>query len=87
MFALVFVLVVRALFYKAVDLAQLTRRVVIFGAGNNAARIIDRIQANKEESGFQLYGCMACGQGDVVVDSSLLVNEPEDWMALSLIHI
>jgi sugar transferase (PEP-CTERM system associated) len=85
-FSLIFVLVVRVLFYKVVDLAQLTRRVVIFGAGNTAANIMERIQANKDESGFQLYGCMACGQSDVVVDSSLLVNEPEDWMAFVKQH-
>ncbi|WP_156495219.1 TIGR03013 family XrtA/PEP-CTERM system glycosyltransferase, partial [Oleiphilus sp. HI0128] len=85
-FSLIFVLVVRVLFYKVVDLAQLTRRVVIFGAGNTAANIMERIQASKDESGFQLYGCMACGQGEVVVDSSLLVNEPEDWMAFVKQH-
>lgn len=80
-FALVFVLIVRQLFYKVVDLAQLSRRVVILGAGKTADKIIERIYSNKEESGFQLFGCIACGQGDVVVDSSLLVKEPEDWMA------
>jgi sugar transferase (PEP-CTERM system associated) len=80
-FALVFVLFVRFIFYKVVDLTQLSRRVVIFGAGKTAARIIDRIQSNIEDSGFQIYGCITCGQGEVAVDSSVLVDEPKDWMA------
>ncbi len=85
-FALIFVLVVRILFYKAVDLAQLSRRVVIFGAGRTASRVIERIEASKEESGFQLYGCIATGNGGVDVDTALLVNEPNDWLSFIKQH-
>jgi sugar transferase (PEP-CTERM system associated) len=80
-FALVFVLIVRTLFYKAVDLAQLTRRVVVFGTGKMAQSIIERIEPHKDEAGFQLFGCIACGKGEVLIDSSLLISEPSDWAA------
>jgi sugar transferase (PEP-CTERM system associated) len=86
MFSLVFVLVIRALFYKVVDLAQLTRRVVILGAGNAAKLIIEKTQALNGELGFQLYGCVICGQGDVQVDPNLMIEQPEDWISFVKEH-
>ena len=78
--ALVQVLVIRALFYKVVDLAQLSRKVVVFGAGKMASAIVDHMGIDKEESGVQLFGCIACGHGCVEVDESLLLDEPVDWL-------
>ena len=78
-FALVFVLIVRVLFYKAVDLAQLTRNVVFLGAGKTAKHIIERIDPVNTEMGFNLYGCIPCGQDNVSVEKQLLLNAPADW--------
>jgi len=86
LFSLVFVLIVRVLFFKAVDLAQLTRRVVILGAGETAQAIIDRVVSSHSQFGFDLYGCIPCGQTDVHVGGKLLLEQPDDWRAFVLEH-
>jgi len=80
-FAMVFVLIVRVLFYKVVDLAQLTRSVVLLGAGKTAQHIINRIEPVNSELGFNLFGCIQCGGDGVEVDESLLINAPDDWVS------
>ena len=85
-FALIYVLVMRLLFYKIVDLAQLSRNVVILGAGNAAKRIIDRIDLLNEELGFNLYGCVPNGSDEVAIDESLLLDQPQEWKAFVKQH-
>ena len=80
-FALIYVLVMRCIFYKVVDLAQLSRNVVILGAGNTAKHIIDRIDLLNEELGFNLYGCVPNGADEIVVAESLLLDQPQEWKA------
>ncbi len=79
--ALVLVLITRLFFFKAVDLAQLTRKVVILGAGSNAKSVLDRIDAANTELGFVIEGCIPSGQGEVKVDNHPLLDIPEDWVA------
>ena len=78
-FALIFVLILRVLFYKAVDLAQLSRYVVILGAGNTAKQVLDKVRPEDSELSFKIFGCMECGQGETMVDQSLIITQPEDW--------
>jgi len=80
LFALLFVLVVRAIFFKVVDLAQLTRKVVILGAGETAKQILERIEPLNSELGFNVLGCIPCGQGETRVAKKLLLNEPDNWL-------
>ena len=85
-FALVFVLIIRVLFYKAVDLAQLSRHVVILGAGSTAKQVLDKVRPEDTELSFQVFGCIECGQGETQVDPSLIINEPADWASFVKQH-
>jgi sugar transferase (PEP-CTERM system associated) len=86
LFSLVFVFIVRVLFFKAVDLAQLTRKVIILGTGKTAHAIIQHINPGHNQFGFELYGCVPCGHGDAIVDSTLLIDIPTDWRAFVSEH-
>ena len=85
-FALVFVICIRYVFYKIVDLEQLSRNVVILGAGKSAMKIIDRIDLLNAELGFNLYGCIATGSDDVSIDEELLLTQPDDWKQFVKLH-
>tara|TARA_R110002073_G_scaffold6893_2_gene40019 strand:+ start:877 stop:2298 length:1422 start_codon:yes stop_codon:yes gene_type:complete len=85
-FALVFVLILRVLFYKLVDLAQLSRHVVILGAGNTAKQVLDKVRPEDAELSFQIFGCIECGQGETLVDSGLIIAQPEDWASFVKQH-
>jgi sugar transferase (PEP-CTERM system associated) len=82
-FALVFVLVIRVLFYKVVDLAQLSRNVVILGAGRMAKLVLDKIAPEDTELSFKIFGCVVSGEGECLVDENLLIAEPYDWAAFA----
>ena len=84
--ALVFVLIVRILFFKAVDLAQLTRKVVILGAGKTAQAVIDRVDPEHNQFGFELYGCIPCGGNDAEVDEKRLLDLPNNWREFVVEH-
>ena len=78
-FSLVFVLILRVLFYKIVDIAQLSRHVVILGVGSTAQQVLEKVRPEDAELSFKIFGCIKCGQGETMVDPSLIINEPEDW--------
>jgi sugar transferase (PEP-CTERM system associated) len=78
-FAFVFVLILRVLFYKVVDLAQLSRNIVILGVGKNAKQLLDKVRPEDAELSFRVFGCIECGQGETLVDPNLIIKEPQDW--------
>lgn len=86
LFALIFVLLLRVLFYKVVDLAQLSRNVIVLGVGETAKQLLSRIQPELAQKSFRIYGCVASGSGDVLVDEKLIIEEPEDWAAFVKEH-
>lgn len=85
-FALVFVLILRVLFYKVVDLAQLSRNVVILGVGRNAKQVLDKVRPEDAELSFRVFGCIECGQGETLVDPGLIIKEPENWASFVKQH-
>src|SRR5690606_35770687 len=72
-FALIFVLAIRILFYKVVDLAQLSRNVVILGAGRLAKQVLEKIAPEDTELSFKIFGCVVSGEGEALVDEKLLM--------------
>ena len=73
------VLVVRWVFFKVIDAGNLSRRIILLGAGRRAKEIVDTIQ--REESGFDLevYKCFAAEGDDIKVDPSLIQPVPDNW--------
>ena len=78
--ALIFVLLTRLIFFKLVDLAQLTRKVVILGAGEMAASILARINPSDTELSFKIEGCIPCGQEEDKVEDCSLIPLPDNWV-------
>ena len=78
-FALIFVLILRVMFYKVVDLAQLSRNVIILGVGRVAKQVLDKIAPEDTELSFKIFGCVVSGEGECLVDEKLLIHEPYDW--------
>ena len=81
--SLMLVLLMRLVFFKVVDLGQLSRRVIVLGAGETAKKVLDRINLMDDKIGFRVAGCIPCGSGDILIDQSLLREEPDDWYAFS----
>jgi sugar transferase (PEP-CTERM system associated) len=79
LFSLVFVLIARVVFFKIVDLAQLTRKVIILGSGKTAQAIVERINPEHNQFGFNLLGCVPCGEGEILVDQKLVLDVPANW--------
>jgi sugar transferase (PEP-CTERM system associated) len=84
--AFVSVLVIRFLFYMAVDVANLGRNVLIIGSGQRAAEIIARLKQQQGTQSFTLVGCLGSGTEQHVVDPELLLPETNDLRALVKKH-
>lgn len=78
--ALLLVLLLRLVFFKVVDRAQLTRNVVILGAGDMAATILKHIEPYHHEMGFRMVGCVPSGNSPIQVKDVPVMAEPANWM-------
>lgn len=74
------VIVVRWCFIKVVDTAQLKRRVVIYGAGKRAKKLLEDLAPDINVLGVQIVGCIASGDEPIEVAPSLMLPEPNDWL-------
>ncbi|ARN74505.1 TIGR03013 family XrtA/PEP-CTERM system glycosyltransferase [Oceanicoccus sagamiensis] len=67
------VALVRWFFYSIVDASQLKRRILVLGAGQRAAKIIQRIEA-EQFIGSEIIGFIPSDPDEPVVDRSLLLD-------------
>lgn len=72
LFASGVVILFRLVFLKVVDSEQLVRRVVIFGADNFAASLMNEYEQNMRALGVRIIGCISGGSGSRVDESKLL---------------
>ena len=77
--ALVLVLMTRFVFFRVVDLKQLTRKVVILGAGETAKQVLDRIEMIDDKLGFRLAGVIPCSESETGVGKEYHLSYPYDW--------
>lgn len=77
--SLVLVFVLRYAFFHIVDLRQLSRNVLILGAGEQAQNIIDHVSMQTGELGFRIIGVVPCSDSEAAVSSDLHMASPEDW--------
>lgn len=75
------VIVARWLFVRLVDTAQLKRRVVIYGAGTNARKMLEDLAPSAEVIGVKVIGCIPSAQEVCEVAPELVLPEPADWLA------
>lgn len=80
------VFVSRGIFVKIVDTDQLKRRVVIYGAGQKAQKLLDDLAPDVNVLGVNIIGCIPSANEPRVVESSLIIEEPADWLEFAQRH-
>lgn len=84
--ALLLVLMARFVFYRVVDLKQLTRKVVILGAGETAQMVLERIDTLDDKQGFHLAGVVPSNDSEKAVSTDIHLPTPYDWEAYTKGH-
>lgn len=79
-FSSVLVVFARVIFMLVVDTAKLKRRVVIFGAGNRARKLLEELLPEKNILGVDVVGCVPNANETVVVDERMELPLPSDWL-------
>jgi len=77
------VILVRWLFMLVVDAKSLRRRVVIYGAGNNAQKLLGDLVPNVEVIGVSVIGCVPSDNEEIAVASDLVIAEPKSWLSFA----
>ncbi len=75
------VIIARFIFLKVVDTDQLKRRVVIYGAGTRAKKLLDDLAPEVAVLGVTIVGCIPSENEVIEVDPRLVIDEPADWLA------
>ncbi len=70
----------RFVFFRLVDNASLARRTLIFGAGKNAALLLEQLR--ERHSSRYIVGCVPMGSEEVLVPQELIVKKNTDWLTL-----
>ena len=73
------VILARWLFSLLVDTAQLKRRVIIFGAGEKAKKLLADLAPSIDVIGVKIIGCVPGANEKCVVDPALIMDMPVDW--------
>ncbi|AOY90150.1 UDP-phosphate galactose phosphotransferase [Marinobacter salinus] len=77
------VILLRLVFLRIVDSEQVVRRVVIFGAGDFAASLLDEYERNMQALGIRIIGCIADNPGKAIAEEKLLPT-PYDFYQFCL---
>ncbi|EMP55594.1 undecaprenyl-phosphate galactosephosphotransferase [Marinobacter santoriniensis NKSG1] len=72
------IILMRLIFLRVVDSEQLVRRVVVFGAGDFAASLLDEYQRNMRKLGIRIIGCIP-ENAHSSVSGDLLLPAPYDF--------
>ena len=76
-----FVVLCRVVFIMVVDKAKLKRRVVIYGAGDRAKKLLDDLAPEIDVLGVDVVGCIPNANESVAVDEKTVLPLPGDWLA------
>ncbi|WP_189419889.1 TIGR03013 family XrtA/PEP-CTERM system glycosyltransferase [Cellvibrio zantedeschiae] len=76
-----FVIIARVFFMMVVDTAKLKRRVVIYGAGNRAKKLLEDLAPEIDVVGVQVVGCIPNANEHVQVSEATTLPYPSDWLS------
>ncbi len=74
------VIVARVIFMLVVDTAKLKRRVVIYGAGERAKKLLDDLAPEIDVLGVEVVGCIPNANEREQVDSKAILPLPGNWL-------
>ncbi|MES2822420.1 MAG: TIGR03013 family XrtA/PEP-CTERM system glycosyltransferase [Pseudomonadota bacterium] len=77
------VIIARRIFVAMVDTANLKRRVVIYGAGVRAKKLLDDLEPDRAGLGVEIVGCIPSTDDKVMVDPAIILAEPTNWLAFA----
>lgn len=80
-FGSLFVIIVRVIFITVVDTAKLKRRVVIYGAGNRAKKLLEDLAPEISVVGVNIVGCVPNANEEVHVNADMVLPFPSDWLS------
>ncbi len=70
----------RVVFMAVVDTAKLKRRVVIFGAGNRAKKLLEDLSPDIDVVGVTIVGCIPNANEQIEVDKNTILPLPTNWL-------
>ena len=74
------VILARIVFMTAVDTAKLKRRVVIYGAGSRAKKLLEDLAPEIDVLGVDVVGCIPNANETLQVDERTVLPLPNDWL-------
>lgn len=77
--SMVMIIVLRWCFFQLVDVSQLRRRVVFFGAGAQAANLLRVLEQDGRQLGVEIIGCVPSGN-EHSVDEEFCLATPSSWL-------
>jgi sugar transferase (PEP-CTERM system associated) len=78
--ATLFSTIARWSFVHLVNISNLKRRVIILGAGNKAAKLVEDLTPLLKGLSIHIFGCIKNNQEDVVVTTVPVMPVPIDWV-------
>jgi FlaA1/EpsC-like NDP-sugar epimerase len=80
--ATAFVIIARRIFIMVVDTAKLKRRVVIYGVGVRAKKLLADLEPIRAALGVEIVGCIPSTDDKVEVDPAIIMLEPKSWLVM-----
>jgi sugar transferase (PEP-CTERM system associated) len=77
--SLIAIVILRWCFFNLVDVAQLRRRVIFFGAGRQAANLLETLKNDERQLGVEIVGCVPSGV-ESAVDDEFCLSTPVNWL-------
>lgn len=74
------VVLARVVFMLVVDTAKLKRRVVIYGAGSRAKKLLEDLSPEIDVLGVDVVGCIPNANENIKVDERTVLSLPNDWL-------
>ena len=72
--------IIRWIFIRVVDVKQVRRRVVFYGAGARAKKLLGELLPHSDSLAIDIFACVPSAQEDVQVTETLVLPEPQDWV-------
>ncbi len=79
-FSSAMVVLARIVFMLVVDTAKLKRRVVIYGAGSRAKKLLEDLAPEIDVLGVNVVGCIPNANENIQVDAQTVLPMPADWL-------
>ena len=65
---------IRTIFFEIVDFDTFKKRILVYGAGDTASHIDDKLRRKSDRRGFEVIGYVLLGQQKCAINESMLVN-------------